>query len=229
MNRHVKHLIIAVLVAAVVLLGTWKVLAYMGNISHDQNVLAQQKLKTDLETAKIQAQATKADTILLQQKIDGLTASNLALQRDVAGLRKALADQRTTDAQLDPRGLATRWNEILGVGQIKFSPDGLTADLPAAHATVDQLEQLPEKVQEIQKLTENSAQKDEALTQYQKTLLSTTAELDTCKKVTVLDMKMACDKENKDLKAQARKSKLKAFLYGAAAALGVLLGVKHGI
>lgn len=229
MTAHVKHLIIAGLVAAVVLLVTWKVLAHMGNIAHDQNVLAQQQVKEDLEKARLQANATKADNTLLQQKMDSLTASNEGLKRDVTGLRTQLAAQRDHDATLPPSELADRWNMLIGLQGVTPAANGLVADLPAAHATVDQLEQLPEKVAEIQKLTANSLVKDGALDQAVKTLGSTQAELNTCKTVTVPDMAKACDRKVSDVKDQARKGKFKAFFYGAVAAIGLLLGVKHGL
>lgn len=228
MTAHVKHLIIAGLVALVVLLVTWKVLAHMGNIAHDQNILAQQQVVEDLEKAKLQATATKADNTLLQQKMDGLTASNSALQRDVAGLRTQLAAQRDHDATLPPSELAARWNMLIGIGQVTPAANGLMADLPAAHATVDQLEQLPEKVAELQKLTANSAEKDGTIAQAVKTLGDTQAELSTCK-ATIPDMKTACDKKVSDVKAQARKGKFKAFIGGALTVIGVLLGVRHGL
>lgn len=228
MTAHVKHLIIAGLVAVVVLLVTWKVLAHMGNIAHDQSVLAQQRVVEDLEKARLQASATKADNTLLQQKMDSLTASNTALQRDVAGLRTQLAAQRNRDAALPPTELAARWNMLIGIGQVTPAANGLTADLPAAHATVDQLEQLPEKTAEIQKLTANSLEKDGAIAQAVKTLGDTQTELATCK-ATIPDLKTACDKKVSDVKAQARNGKFKAFIGGALAAIGLLLGVRHGL
>lgn len=229
MTAHVKHLIIAALIAVVVLVGAWKILAYEGNIAHDQKTIAEEKLKNDLAIAKTQAQTTATSTIALQQQIAGLTASNNALQRDLASLRATLDQQRGKDAQMPPTELATRWNMLIGVGQIKPSTDGMTADLPAAHATVDQLEEIPVLRKEKADIQANSLLKDATLTQAQKTLFDTQTELGTCKNNTIPDMKTACDKQIKDLKAQARKGKFKAFMYGAATALGVFFGLRRGI
>jgi len=228
-SAHVKHLVIAALVAAVVLVGVWKILAYEGNIAHDQKTIAEEKLKNDLAIAKTQAQNTAASTAAFQQQIAGLTASNNALSHDVAALRASLDQQRGKDAQMPPSELATRWNMLLGVGQIKPSADGMTADLPAAHETVSQLEEIPVLRKEKADIEANSSLKDQTLIQAQKTLLDTQTELGTCKNVILPDTTKACQKEIADLKAQARKGKFKTFIYGAATALGVFFGLRHGL
>lgn len=207
MSPHIKHLIIAALVAAVILVTTWKVIAYQGNIAHDQKVLAEEKLKNDLDTAKIQAQATATDKAALQSQLNALSASNAALQRDLATLRAQLANQRQVNDSLAPDALSTRWSMLIGVNSAEITPsaNGIVASVPAAHATVNALEEIPILQQEKKKIEDESAKKDNAIEQAKKTLGSTEAELDTCKNHTVPDAKELCDKTVAEVKAKARK------------------------
>jgi hypothetical protein len=89
-------------------------------------------------------------------------------------------------------------------GEIQPSGNGLLASLPASHATVNQLEEIPVLKAENVKLEANSAQKDVTLSQAQKTLGSTAAELETCKK-TVMDSAKLCDAKVAEVKASGRK------------------------
>src|SRR5690348_15998136 len=102
MSAHIKHLVIAGLVAAVVLLVAYKSLAYWGNVKHDDVVLAQQTLKEDLDKAKVQAAATRADNEALQGQLNALQASTAALQRELATLRAQLANQRQANDAMPP-------------------------------------------------------------------------------------------------------------------------------
>ena len=108
MKQHIKHLLIAGLIAAVVLLAAWKTFAFYGAKAHDDRILAQEQLKEDLDKAKIQATATKADNQALQGQLNALQASNAALARDLASLRLTLANQRQADAAMPPDALSLR-------------------------------------------------------------------------------------------------------------------------
>lgn len=205
MNAHIKHLIIAALIAAVLLLSAWKYFAYAGNLAHDQKVLAEQKLKEDLDKAKVQAAATKTANDALQGQLNALAASNAALQRDLAALRSQLSNQRTQNDAMQPSELSVRWSMLIGIPEgVQASGSGLIASLPAAHETVNQLEEIPVLRKEKASLQDNSAHKDVALNQAQKTLVSTADELETCKK-TVLDADALCKVQVAEVKAKNRK------------------------
>ena len=205
MSPHIKHLAIAALVAVVVLLCVWKVIAYAGNTAHDARVLAEAQLKEDLEKAKVQAQATAQDKQALQGQLNALAASNDALRRDLASLRAQLADQRARNDSLAPDALSERWSMLLGLpGQIQPSAGGIVASLPAAHATVNQLEEIPILKAEAQKTAANSSQKDATIGRLQAVQLDLENELATCKK-TVADSAKLCDAKVSEQKAKGRK------------------------
>lgn len=208
MTPHIKHLLIAALVAVVVLGSVWKVLAHMDGKAHDEVTLAQQTLKEDLEKAKLQAFATASDKQALQGQLNALAASNDALRRDLATLRSQLANQRQANDAMAPSDLSAHWGELINMpGQIQPAPGGFNVTLAAGHATVNQLEEIPVLKAEKQKLVDNSAEKDKTLAQAKKTLESTEVELATCKK-TVKDADDLCKKQVAEVKASGRKRNL---------------------
>lgn len=219
LTAHVKHLLIAGIAAAVLLLSTWKLIAHFDQVDHDQVVLAQQQLKQDQQQAKAQAGTTATDTAALQKQVAALQQSNNALQASLSDLEAQLASQRQKDATASPEALSARWRGLLGTGQITATPAGLTADLPAAHATVDQLEQLPVVQQELKDEKANSTQKDVVLAGDEKLLNDVKAELATCQKVQV-DADALCKAQVKEVKAQARKHSL---MYAIGAFIGGLI------
>ncbi len=216
MTPHIKHILLGLLTAVVLLLITWKVIAWQGNIAHDQRVLAEEKLKNDLAIAKTQAQTTQTDTTALQNQVNRLTASNSALVASVAFLKSELADQRAKDAAASPTDLSVRWRAIVGVGQITATAQGILSDLPAAHETVDELEQLSEAEAELAQVKANSGLKDSALAAQTQVLVDTQAELATCKAVKV-DTDAACKAQVAEVKATARKHSL---IYAIGAFIG---------
>jgi DNA repair exonuclease SbcCD ATPase subunit len=205
LSAHIKHLVIAALVAVVVLVGAWKWFAYAGNLAHDRKVLAEATLKEDLDKAKVQAAATKADNTALQGQLNALAASNAALQRDLASLRSQLANQRQADNAMAPDALSLRWSDMIGTpGQVQPNAGGFNVSLAAGHETVSQLEEIPVLRKEKAGIEQDSAKKDAAIAQAQKALGSTADELATCKK-TVLDADALCKATMAEVKAKNRK------------------------
>jgi hypothetical protein len=220
---HLKHVILAILAAGMILLITWKVLAHMDLVDHDQVVLAQQQLKVDQQTAKTQAATTKTDDSALQRQVNILTASNRALVTSVASLQQQLASQRSKDAAMAPDALSARWQSLINAGSIQVQPSGILADLTASHATVDKLESLPVLRAELDQTKANSAQKDKAILGEQNLVADVQAELGTCKKVTQ-DADAACQAQIKEVKASARK---RAFWYAIGSFIsGIIAGRK---
>lgn len=206
MSPHIKHLLIAALVAVVVLGVTWKVLAHFDGKAHDARVLAEQTLKEDLDKAKVQAAATASDKQALQGQLSALTASNDALRRDLASLRAQLANQRQQNDAMAPDALSARWSMLIGTpaGEVTPAANGLNVTLPAAHQTVNQLEEIPVLKAEAQKTAANSSQKDATIGRLQTVQLDLENELATCKK-TVADSGKLCDAKVAEQKAKARK------------------------
>lgn len=204
LTPHVKHLIIAGAIAIVIIVVTWKVIAYAGGIAHDQRVLAEEKLANDLAVAKVQAVASAAASADLQQKLDAQTAATARLQADILKLRSDLAVQRDRDAQLPPDALAVRWQGLIGKGVVASAPGGLLADLPAAHETVSELEELPVLREEKAKVEAVSAGKDQTIMSAQNLVTAVKSELSTCQQ-TVKDADAVCKAKMAEGKAAQRK------------------------
>jgi hypothetical protein len=216
LSTHIKHVLLGLLAAAVLVVFLWKLLAYQEGQAHDQKILAEEKLKNDLALAKVQATATQTDTSALQQQISQLQQSNNALAVSMSVLRASLASQRATDAAASPTALSVRWQAIVGVGAVTPQGQSLLVDLPAAHATVDQLEQLPEVKAELVQVKANDLLKDQAMAQEQKVLGDAQAELATCKLVKT-DADTVCVAK---LKEQAAKARKRSIVYAVLAFVG---------
>lgn len=219
LTSHAKHLLLAAIASVVLLLVVWKMVNHADQVDHDQVVLAQQQLKADQLQAKAQAGTTATDTTALQKQVAALQQSNNALQASLGRLEAQLASQRQKDAAASPEALSARWRGLLGTGQVTPQPNGLLADLPAAHATVDQLEQLPVMQQELREEQANSAQKDVVMAGDGKLLNDVKAELATCQKVQV-DADTLCKAQVAEVKAKARKH---TFIWAVATFIGGLI------
>lgn len=219
LTPHLKHIILAVLIAAVVLLVAWKVIAYEGGIAHDQRVLAEERLKNDLAVAKVQADASKAAQSDLDQKLAASNAAVARLSTEVAQLRNDLATRRQQDAALAPPELAARWQGLIGKGVVTAAPGGILADDAASHETVSELEELPVLRQENKKISDVSATKDTTLISAQNLVTATKDELTTCKK-TIVDADAVCTAK---LKEQAAKARKRSILYAVGSFIGGIL------
>lgn len=224
MTAHVKHIILAAILAISGLLVTWKVLAHYDRVDKDEADIAKAQVAADIEKAQLQASQTKTDTTDLQNKINSLVASNASLKASLANLRSKLDSQRKQDDNLSLADLSTRWSMLTGVPGSEFQPNttGVQVSSLGAHSTVNQLEELPVLKQELKDSQDNSSKKDDTLTSQQKVISDTQAELATCKK-TLTDQEDSCQKKIDQINSDNRKH---SFFYSVVSFLfGVL--VKH--
>lgn len=220
LTPHIKHVVLALIIAATLLFGVWKVSAHLEGVNHDQVVLDKAKIDADLEKAKIQASQTNVDSIALQTQLSILTASNADLKANVLNLRAQLDMQRKKDDTLQPDDLLGRWATLLGTSPTEFKADsgGIKASLTASHATVDALEQIPVLQDEADKAAANSTEKDKTIGKQAQVITDTNNELVTAKK-TIGDNIDKCTAEKKELKD--KQAKRNVFV----AVVGFLLGV----
>lgn len=206
LTPHIKHVILALIIAASILLLTWKIAAHNEAVDHDQVVLDKAKVDADVEKAKLQANQTAQANADLKNQMAALVASNNKLRADVATLQTTLANQKKQNDSATPSQLADRWCVLIALNGCNFTSteSNITAPLPEAHATVNALEEVPALRQENKLLTDNSAEKDKTISKQQLSLSSTQSELDTCK-VTIQDKDNLCKKQISELKAKAVK------------------------
>lgn len=218
-----KHLVIVVVIAVAVLFIVFKVVSHFDGVAHDKRVLAEEQVKEDLQKAQLQAAQSKTDTAALQTQLNTLAASNQALQAGIAQLRSQLASQRQKDSVMPPSDLADRWHMLVPDGQIKLLPDGLEADLPAAHATVSALEEIPVLKTEKERIENNSSLKDETISRALKVRDDKDAELVTCKK-TLQDDENKYNEKIKEIRAKDLKRGMWATIGGFIS--GVIFGAR---
>lgn len=223
LSTHLKHILIGILIAFTLVFCLYKYVSWQEGKASQQKVLAEEQLKNDLAIAKVQAATTATDTAALQQQIQSLSQSNQQLAVSLASLKANLSQQQQKDATASPSDLSLRWRQLAGTGAITPQGQALLVDLPAAHATVDQLEQLPVLQAELQQTQATSSQKDLALSASMKLSNDIQNQLLSCQKVTQ-DADAVCKAEIKQKVAAARKHGI-WFTVGSFVA-GVLLGRK---
>ena len=137
-----------------------------------------------------------------------------------------LQQQQATDKTLPMPELGNRWAELINAkaGDLVATTDGMTVSPQAALDTTLALEQVPV-------LTKNLADAEVQITNGQNELAKANVVItDEAKQVDGLntalaDQKTADAKELTAVKAQARKGKLHAFLYGLGVGAGAVTGL----
>ncbi len=219
--RH--HLILLALVGVLTFSGIYGIESLISRHDHEAALRMEALAQTLVQQNQLLQQQTKV-------QIDALTQQNVALQQEVGSLATAIV---TRDAQLiqnqnkvpnlSPDQLSAEWQkDIRNAGSIKPTlPSGYLVDQTAAVATVQALESVPVLQQDIADLEKSNSN-------LQSELNNDAAVLTLEKKSHFSDnqtntaLLTAKDAEIKDVKAQARKSKLKWF------GIGFLLGLIGG-
>lgn len=222
-----KHLAIVIVVLLALLFLTCKLVAHFDGVAHDDFVLKREALKQteqhNVELAAAQVDFATKYTALSQQ----VAADRKRYDAENAALRNQLADRQQKDNQLAPPELATRWEQIIGAqpGSVQSQPDGLLASLPTAHATVSLLEEVEtcHGTNDNQlKIIHDLDLKADKCQQYVDTILLPRID------GLVAESKQKTETfeaEKKDMKKQARKAKIKAYIAGAGTVL-IFVGKK---
>jgi len=201
-----KHLLMAMIVAVVLLLSYYKLIAHLDNKAHDARVLAEAQLQADEKAQKAadtQAQKDAQAYTALKQQMD---SQNAQLRNQITALSVALASRQAQDRALPPPELANRWEGLIGAvpGSVKVTPDGYLATLPAGTQTVVLLEEVPVLRQTVQSQDKLIANDKQELASIQTALTSSQAAETACK-TTQVSQAAACEAEKKEIKAKARK------------------------
>jgi hypothetical protein len=208
------HLLLLGLTGALVLGSVYGVEALLAKHAHEAALDKQAFAQTLLQQNQQFQQQTQAT-------INSLAQQNATLQAEVGSLANAIASRdaqlRTQQAQvpqLTPDQLSVEWQkDIKNAGNIKPSTGGYLVDQQAAIASVQAIEAVPVLEQDVSDL-----QKQNSSLQVQ--FVNEVAIYNDEKKAHASDNASntatisAKDAEIKDIKAQARKSKLKWFGLG---------------
>jgi len=206
LSPHVKHLIIAALVAVVVLGVTWKVIASQDQRDHDKVVLAQHQLELDAKTQKAAENQAQTDKLAYDSVKAQMASQNAQLLGQIASLRASLQAQQDRDRALPPSELAERHIGLIGgvPGDVTPAANGILMTIPAARQTVVMLEEIPSDRATIKGQEQLIANEKTELSSLQTALTSSGAALDACK-ATQSSAALACKAELAEVKASARK------------------------
>jgi F0F1-type ATP synthase membrane subunit b/b' len=215
-----KHRILwlSILGGIVLLLLTWKIVAHLDNRAHDEFVIAQAKVEADKKAqaaADAQADKDRKQFDELKQQLD---RQNQQLRSQIDGLQKQLSERQANDATLAPSDLAARHRELIGASKdsdVQPSSNGYLVGQLAELTTVQHLEALVPLQNQNRDLSGIIANKDSQISGMEKLAKDSDAQLAACKE-TQKASDIAHSAEVKEIKAKARKSKIKVFLGGIA-------------
>jgi hypothetical protein len=176
---------------------------------HQAQVVADKQEQINYNLAK-QAEQAAADYKALAEKV---SAQNAALEQANVTLATALTKQQKTDAALPPTELVARWNTLVPAAGSTVTPTGVALPSTGAIATVQELERVPVLSSQIEndrtQIANDGKLIDAGISEKQ----SLYAEVDGLKLQIVDDTKV-CKAQIAEVKAVARKSKLRWFTIG---------------
>src|SRR5882762_3022753 len=196
-------------------------------LDHSSAVADKKSLQAD---AVLQQQTVINNNLAAQVKSQGDTVTQLVVQvsQENAALLQAIqvrstanVVQQKVDKTLPLPELATRWENLASLqpADITATSLGLSISDAGSRATVSALEQLPTLTANLQDSNTIIANKDSqisSMTEFQSTLQTQVTGLNT----QIGDATEACKLQVSAIKAEARKSKMKWFLYGLGAGFG---------
>jgi hypothetical protein len=185
-------------------------LASRDNLQFKQAVIvSDNQAKAD---AAVAAQVA-ADKTALDALTTKLTSANDALAKANSALEAALAKQQQQDNQMTPSELTDRWNVLVPTANAAVTPNGVTLPAAGAHATVDQLEQIPVLTQELSNSKQSEQNTDTLLGASQKQVTDLNSEVSGLN-LQLVDNQKVCTAQIAVVKADAAKAKRRWFLTG---------------
>ena len=199
----------------------WKYLDHSAAVADKKSlqadaVLAQQVVINTNLAAQVKSQGDTLTQLVVQ-----VSQENAALLQAIQVRSTATVVQQKVDKTLPLPELATRWENLASLqpADITATASGLSISDAGSRATVSALEQLPALTANLQDSNTIIANKDSqisSMTEFQSTLQEQVTGLNT----QIGDAAMACKLQVSAVKAEARKGKFKAFLYGLGAGFG---------
>ncbi len=222
------HVILLLVVAALIFFGVYEIENLIAN--HDkqkdaqwQQVLAAQTQQTQLLAGKLaqDENAWSAQNAQNQQLI--LTLAQTISKRDAA-----VQKQQQIDTTLSAKDAAERLAQQTkaGAGEVVAQGDSVTVDLPVTRQVVQLLDRLPVAEADLADTQKQLGAETVVATNLQANVNEQKSLVESLKTQNTDQIK-ACQAQVKDLKAQARKSKLKYF--GAGVVVGFLLHFAAGV
>lgn len=196
------------------------------NATQAAQVLTQQQTLNQTLAAQVAVAQKNNQDLIIQ-----LSQQNAILQTQQVQRQAVYTQQVTADKAMPLPDLGNRWAQLakLNPGDITATTAGITVTPQGALQTTTMLEQLPvaqSNLDDVTKQRDNLNTELDSTGKVNSALVIQVAGLQT----EIVDKDKACKTEITAVKADARKGKLKMFLYGAGVGAGVTLGfVIHAI
>lgn len=220
-----------VLIAIVLLAGTWGWNKWIDNDPTDKRVaaavLAQQVTDLKAANAEIALQATQS-AAQYQATVDALSKQNASLAAAVAARQATLVSQQAKNTTAPLPELAQRWESLVSdetnvaPGGLTATADGITVTDTAARATVNMLEEVPVLKSDLSDETEIATNRGIEVDKANGLIGVLNTQVSSLKTLgDAADKKCAADIAV--VKSEARKSKRNWFLKGAGVGATVAL------
>lgn len=184
-------------------------------------VLTQQQAVNQQLAAQIAIAQRNNQDLIIQ-----LSQQNAVLQTQQAQRTIVLQQQVATDKTLPMPDLGNRWTYLASLkqGDLTATTAGITVTPQGAIDTVTKLEELPvakSNLDDVTKQRDNLNTELTSTTDLNSKLVTQVAGL----KTEAVDKDKSCKADIASVKADARKGKLKSFLYGAGVGAGLILAL----
>lgn len=201
--------------------------------AHDQAAatLATQTLAAQVATNNQLAAQVAQTQAQFQALVIQLSAKNTQLQTQQATRSVALQQQVVLDKTLTVPALGDRLARLANISpsDITATGDGVTLDSTGTLQTVDELEKLPVLQSNLNDETTIATNLNTELTSANTLNAQQGSEI-VGLNIAAVDKDKSCKADIASVKAQARKGKLKAFLYGAGIGVGLTVAlVLHAV
>jgi regulator of replication initiation timing len=224
---HERILIIFAILIAVVFLGNaW--LNHEEKVASEKNVAAQQVLQEQVNINTNIAAQLKDEVKAYKETLATLTAQNAALVQSIAQRQVAVQKQQKIDQTLPLPDLGKRLGELAGIKtpEVKPTDTGLEITKAGSVAITQLLETLPQLQQDVKALQQEVGNKDIQIASLTSLVNSLNTQVDGLKKELV-DKDKACAAQINEVKAKARKSKIRYFLTGFGIGVGIATYLLH--
>lgn len=217
LKQHERMIIVALL-AATFFASVGKVETILANHDASKAAVTQQALDDQKQiNANLANQVTQLDVDYKDLRAM-LDKQNAALAVAAAARTQALATQQATDKTLPPTELTQRWASLIGgdASDVSYSGNNYSVSNAGAVATVVTLEQVPAlqaNLQDAKQTVDNQAAELQKADQVQTALNAQVGGL----QAQLKDADKACQAQVANVKAQARKSKMRWFGIGVGA------------
>jgi len=204
--------------------------AFMGNlwinhsaeVASEKAVAAQQVLQEQINTNVNIAAQLKDEVKAYKETLATLTAQNAALVQSIQQRQVATQKQQKIDQTLPLPDLGKRLEKVAGITtpEVKATTTGLEISEAGSRAITQLLETVPQLQQDVKALQQEVGNKDIQIASLNSLVNSLNTQVDGLKKELV-DKDKACTAQINEVKAKARKSKIRYFLVGLGVGAGI--------